>query len=322
VTVLSPVTPLVSIVIPAFHAAASLRSSVASAVAQASDQGELEVIVVVGPSAPDAARMEADALAAADACVVVAVAASPGAAAARHAGVARARGSVIVFLGDECVAGTSWLSAGVRRLRDVDLVQGRTVPPDGPGRGTWDRTVRIERLSGLWESCNLFVRRTALDLAPESAAGPDPTRPRRTSLGEDAEWGWRLVRAGATFAFEPDAVVEHALMEQTYRQWLVDRLRVRDMPLVVREAPEVRGHLMFGYIADRAQLRAALTLACLGAAGAAAVARRRRLARALLTAAVVPVLQPARWHLARAAEDTLAVGAALYGSIRYRRLVL
>ncbi len=315
-------TLAVSVVIPTYHRPDMLREAVRSVLAQELDEGEVEVVIALSDAESAEDRAAAAELAAADPRVAVAVARRLGPAAARNAAMAVAAGGALAFMDDDCIAQPGWLRAGLRRLREVDMVQGRTLPADQHTEVPWAYTIAVHRLSYLWETCNLLVRR---DAAARAGGFDEEWNPRRrpgTHWGEDTEWGWRVVRAGATYAFEPEALVLHAVFPRTYAQWLEYKLRVRFMPLFVREIPEVRRHFVAGYFANRAHARMAAAAGCLGAAAVAGLCGRRTAAEALVVAAALPALRPARWHVYRAAEDLLAVGAALYGSVRYRRLVV
>lgn len=156
--------------------------------------------------------------------------------ATRNLGAARA-GAVdaYAFVDADCFAEPGWLAAGLAALGNADLVQG-AVLPDGPV-GPNDRTVSVERLSPLFESANLLVRREHFErLGGFSDGIADPGK----HLAEDVYLGWAAVRAGARVAFAPDAVVRHAVFARSPREARAEQWRARHFPEVVRAVPELR----------------------------------------------------------------------------------
>ena len=313
--------PAISVVVPTYHRPVLLAGAVESLLRQDVDGRGFEVVISVS----DADAPEDLAVArrlAADSRVRVVVAPRIGPAAARNAGVDTARAPLIAFLDDDCVARPGWLAAMVRRLSDVDLVQGRTVPAESTEGKRYAYSIHVDRLTWLWETCNLAIRRSALERGGRFDEAWNPVGRPGTHWGEDAEWGWRVVRAGARHAFEPEAVVEHAVFERTYRQALEFKLRVRYLPLLLRRVPELRKSLVLGVFANRAQVRATVAVTGLGAAAAARVSGRRMVSRGITAAVAVMLLHPVRGYVRRIGEDFLVLGASIVSSIRHRRVVL
>lgn len=323
---------LVSVVVPTYHRPAALRSVVESVLAQDADGSMLEVIIAVSDPAAGADVAAAAALAR-DPRVRVASAPRAGPAAARNAGIDAARGARLAFIDDDCVAQPGWLRAGLDALAGADLVQGRTSAA-GPTR-EHDRYVANDHMSWLWEACNLFVRRSAIERAGMFDESFNPTGAIGRHFGEDVEWGWRLVRRGATYAYARDAVVHHAVEPRGYWEFLHRHLELRWFPLLVRHAPELRRKFHHGYFFNRRHAVLALGLAIGGGAGIARAAGARRTARAAALTAIGT--QVAWWRraaslgelgqmIAKTPERTLTeaieVGALVYGSARYRCLLV
>jgi glycosyltransferase involved in cell wall biosynthesis len=313
--------PRTTVVVPARDAAATLPALLDALAAQEDVADGFEVVVVDDGSADDTAAIARSHPLRPR--VVAGEAGGPGS--ARNLGVAVALAEdVIAFTDADCVPDPGWLAAGLRALDDgADLVQGRVVA-DGPC-GPWDRTVRVDGLSGLFETANLLVRRSWL----ERVGGFEPwLSPKRSKeLGEDVWLGWRLRRAGARVAFAPDAVVAHAVFEGTPGSFVAERLRLRFFPEMAARIPELR-QAFFWRRVFLTRRSAAFDLAAVGVGVAAA----RRCPVAL--AAVAPygreLWRASHWHgrrapavaLTLAAADATGAVALAAGSLRARSLLL
>jgi glycosyltransferase involved in cell wall biosynthesis len=317
--------PAVTVVVPTYHRPTLLRRAVGSILGQECPQGEIEVIVAVSDAGSEEDRGAADALSRQDPRVRVVVASRLGPAAARNAALAAARGPLIAFTDDDCEPAPGWLQAGMERLRDADLVQGRTVPLT-PRTTRVAKAVTVDSLSWLWETCNLFVRRDAVERAGGFDESWNPKGRVDRPWGEDTLWGWQLIEKGASFAFEPRAEVRHVVSMRSARELMGHKLDLRLYPLMLRRCPEVRRRFYRGYFLNRqhAVLTASVGLV---AASAIAAARGHRATAGLgIAAAVVSALSPPRTDprlsLQLTANEVLGYGALVYGSLRHRRLLL
>ncbi len=218
--------------------------------------------------------------------------------ATRNAGAGRALDcDAYAFVDADCFAEPGWLAAGVAALAQADLVQG-AVLPDGPV-GRFDRTVSVERLSPLFESANLFVRRELFErLGGFSDGIADPDK----HLAEDVYLGWAAVRAGARVAFAPDAVVRHAVFPRSAREARAEQWRARYFPEIVRAVPELR----------RAFLRNRVFLS----------PRSRDFDLALLGLVLRrPLLALPYLRRGPSLSDAVTFAALMYGSVRHRSFV-
>ncbi len=242
----------------------------------------------------------------------------------RNHGAANARGALLAFTDTDCEPTPSWLAAGAAAAGE--MVQGRTLPPEGADLPPLAHFHSIEADSALYEACNMFYERRLFE-----RLGGFPTRyfPRLLEpFGEDTELGWRARRAGARFCFEPDAVVRHAVVPRRVGAHLRYMWRGRGFPLLVKHAPELRTSFL------HRRLFLSRRTARFDAAVAGVLLARRWPAAALLAAPYLHALAatagpegagPAgrvrQVGLAAASDAVLGAGLA-YGSVRFGEPVL
>jgi len=311
---------LVSVIIPAYNAESTVAAAL-DALARQDFDGDYEVIVVDDGST--------------DRTIAVAERTGSGAtvlhqrqlgpAAARNLGVEHAGGRLLAFTDADCVPTAGWLREGVAALEEADLVQGAVRPDPRTPRTPFDRTVSVTADRGLYECASLFVRR---DLFERLGGFEDWLDARLgKQLAEDLWFGWRARRTGATIAFCPEALVDHAVLRRQPADYVAERARRVYFPLIAAKVPELRESLFYRryfLTADSAAFDLALV-------GALAIA---------LSRSQVPILAagPYAWSLARRSTrwrkrapivaavelvaDALGFGALATGSLRARTPVL
>jgi glycosyltransferase involved in cell wall biosynthesis len=311
-------SPLITVVIPAHDAAASLAATLAGLQAQRGSW-PFEVIVVDDGSADDTARI------ATQSPIVDRVIRLPGLgpALARNAGAAAARAPRLAFLDADCQPTEGWLEAGAAKLDSADFVIGETRPrPDQP-LGPFDRTLWVVGCSPLFESANLFIKRELYDRLGgfESWLGPRGGK----ELGEDVWLGWRAVRSGARIEACPAALAHHEVYPRGPLQFAAERWRLRFFPAMVKRIPELRRaafHRRVFLTARTARLDA-------GLAGLVLAGLTRR---PLFAGAAIPYLEVlardvagpegATGTAARLAADVVGLAALVTGSVRSGALLL
>jgi glycosyltransferase involved in cell wall biosynthesis len=158
----------------------------------------------------------------------------PGLSRARNAGVDATKCDVVAFTDDDCVVVPGWLDAIAAAFADprVGVVMGRVLPfsegapspADDPGDApfTFGVTATVDELGA---GANMAFRRAAL----ADIGGFDELLGAGTRLrsGEDHDAVWRVLRAGWTGKYQPEARVAHrdwrspwALMAMRYRYGL------------------------------------------------------------------------------------------------------
>jgi len=305
--------PLVSVVIPARDAAATLARTLASLDAQDLD-GRFEVIVV-----DDGSKDATAAIAEAAPVARLVTQRAQGPAAARNRGVAAARGQRIAFTDADCFPAPGWLAAGCRALEAAELVQGRVVPDPGVEPHPFDHTVAVGRLSGLWETANLFVTRQAFEAAGGFEEWLRPVVGK--AMAEDVWFGWRVSRLGLHAAFAEDALVHHAVLRRSAAEYVGERRRLRHFPEMARKMPELRSRLFFARI-FLSRRSAAADAAALGMIAAAALGSPWPLLAATPYARMVARGRGRREAAAEVLADLVGMGALARGSAEARSPLL
>ena len=205
--------PFVSIVIPTFERDHLLCETMRLALSQ--DYPCYEVIVV--DQTPHVSDEVASLVESADARLTYLQSETPNLPAARNAGVAVARGDVIVFIDDDVLIGPEYIRGHARRYADpsVGAVMGLTLAvdeSDEPGavqsalalfgliRQMPDGAFQVRSVVG----CNSSYRREALvraGLSDERFAG--------CGEGEDTDLSFRVGRLGFDLVYDPSVRLTH-----------------------------------------------------------------------------------------------------------------
>jgi glycosyltransferase involved in cell wall biosynthesis len=200
---------VVSVVIPAFNAEETI-SEVVHAAREQDVTARLEVIVVDDGSTDQTANQ------AEQAGAKVLQQSNQGPAAARNAGWRAAQGEVVLFTDSDCKPHNDWAKK---------LLNGFTNPGDGAVAGSygiWNpyswlaRNVHEEiknrhaKMGGsirVFGSYNVAIKKEVL----EKLNGFDENY--RRASGEDNDLSYRMLKAGFTIGFRPEALVDHLHQE-------------------------------------------------------------------------------------------------------------
>ena len=155
---------------------------------------------------------------------------------ALNRGIEESTGDVLIFADDDITPATGWLRAYTEVFKDatIDGVGGRILPlfecslpewfdPQASFPFKFDLGERKIRLCAPPFGANMAFRRSMFekyglfrtDLGPNEGAG--------SGLGEDSEFGLRLLREGRELIYCPEAAVSHPVTsEQLSRPFLID----------------------------------------------------------------------------------------------------
>lgn len=322
--------PAAAIVIATHNRSDGLPRLVASLEAQRGVE-TFEVVIVDDGSADDSWVVLADLAARSPVDIrPIRLTRNSGPATARNVGWRATTAPIVAFTDDDCVPTPHWLAELVDSARHHDLVQGRTLPDPSQHDqlGPFSRTLDIFREDGYYQTCNVAYRRAVLQALGGFHEGF------RFPAGEDTDLAWRAREAGATTAFNPDAVVHHDVRPSDFMVAVRDSWRWQSTALAVRRHPGLREAFASRYV-----WRASHPFAIGAVIGLAIIGRAPASRRALLTGlgmlapyahyrtatAPLPGIGPRRrWLLlpGALAVDSAEVAACLVGSVKHRTLVL
>jgi mycofactocin system glycosyltransferase len=203
--------PSVSVIVPARGRPAQTRACVASLLALDYPTDRLEIIVVDDASDPPLAPALAGLP-----VRILRQETNIGQSAARNLAAAGARGDLLAFIDNDCVANPGWLRALVPHLDDpaMEIVGGRVMSPPPADSVAAFEAVRSPldmgaiggevgpgEIVAYLPTCNLVVRRETWQRLGGFDAG--------MVLGEDVDFVWRALRAGGRARYAPEGAVIH-----------------------------------------------------------------------------------------------------------------
>jgi glycosyltransferase involved in cell wall biosynthesis len=249
---------------------------------------------------------------------------APSRAAARNAGWQAARGSVIAYIDDDCIAAPDWLDQGLRACAEHPgaVVQGRVdpIPAESSNLSPSTRTQRIHQAGPYYQTCNIFYPREMI-----AELGGFDAEAYVSHGGEDTDLAWRAISNGAPTTFAERARAYHAVNQIG----LLGRLRFAghwsESMLVYKRYPELRDAVFTKRIFWKPwhYALARVVIAML-------LPRRLHFVRPYLIIPYLRSLQMRYRHeggnvahvLFYPLEDAVEVGAMVRASVRHRMLVL
>lgn len=203
--------PSVTVIVPAHGRPKATKACVKSLLSLDYPRERIEIIVVDDASDPPLASALAD-----QPVRLLRLDRNLGQSAARNLAAAEARGELLAFIDNDCVAAPHWLHDLVPYLGDPDtaIVGGRVVapPPDGSvaayeavcsplDMGATEGAVGPTEAIAYLPTCNLVVRRDVL-----LAEGGFDAQMR---VGEDVDFTWRVLREGRRAYYAAAGEVAH-----------------------------------------------------------------------------------------------------------------
>ena len=156
----------------------------------------------------------------------------------RNAGTKSARGDILAFVDDDCVAHPRWISAAVPFFTDprVGGVEGLIDVPRPPEPSpTYKGSLRLS-MSGGYRTGNIFYRRSVF----EECGGFDESLP----YLEDTDLGYTVKERGYAIPFVEDAAVSHPVQPGQPLKGLAMTKGVKEMPYLfdkhAKSKPELR----------------------------------------------------------------------------------
>lgn len=200
-----------SIIVPVFNDSAGIRATVTSLLEQAT-QGVVDSIAIVDNGSTDTTPEVIQELADQHELVEpITESEIQSSYAARNAGIEQTSSELLAFVDADMTVSDDWLEHGITQIERQDAVyMGCNVElslPDNPSiaaRYDWHTGFPVEQYiehQGFAPTCCLFVRRSVF----ESVGLFDP----RLQSGGDKEFGNRVIDAGYTLHFAPDATMYH-----------------------------------------------------------------------------------------------------------------
>jgi glycosyltransferase involved in cell wall biosynthesis len=224
--------PRVSVIVPVYNSVQFVRGCLASLNAQSLSPNDYEVVVVDDGSTDGTAETAREFAARSRGnFVVVAQPRNAGPAAARNAGLRAARADVVAFTDADCEAAADWLERGLARFDaepEIAAVEGRTDPKGETG--TLTHQMRNDS-GGLWMTCNMLYRRSALD----DVGGFDERF--RLAFLEDSDVALGVQERGGVIAWDPNVVVRHLVLHEGRAKFGREARKRFYNPLLYRKHP-------------------------------------------------------------------------------------
>lgn len=202
-----PVTPLISVIIPAWNGEARIGQCLDALAEQSFPRDRFEVIVIDNASTDRTATIAGE-----YPFVTLLHEPQPGSYRARNRGLAVARGEYLLFTDADCVPDRDWISAAAQRIEThphVGVHAGRVKlfrePGAGPFASRYEELVAFDQkgnaAGGFCVTANWLCRRDLL----ESIGGFNA----EMLSGGDADCSRRVIAAGHSLEYAPAMIVGH-----------------------------------------------------------------------------------------------------------------
>jgi glycosyltransferase involved in cell wall biosynthesis len=244
--------PFVSIIVPTHNRRELLKDTIESLFSQSYPKDRYEIIVIDNESM-DGTNEIMQSLEGTSPCVFTYKRkADEGPGISRNIGISMARGSIVAFTEDDCVADKDWLKNGVVKMSDgIGLVQGKTLPKDNQPLTEFTHTGINKSENGIYQTFNMFYRKSILDqvggLSTEFIGLERFGRP--AFGGEDIDLAWKIKKMGWKSCFADDAVVYHHVFQVNPWKYVLKHRIFQSfyyvLPVIVKKYPELRKMLLY-----------------------------------------------------------------------------
>lgn len=207
---------MISVIIPAFNAASTIRQQIAALAGQ-TYRGEWEALVADNGSTDGTPSIVTEMMEGFPQLRLIDASANRGASRARNTGAQSAYGSHLAFCDADDVVDNGWLEALVKALASHHFVSGAidhdTLNP-GPS-ASWHFRSHVTsapialRFMPYALSANMAISREAFDKAGGFPEDMGPMGEDLGPIGEDVALSWSLQLAGYSLHFEPAASVSY-----------------------------------------------------------------------------------------------------------------
>jgi glycosyltransferase involved in cell wall biosynthesis len=252
------VIPFVSVVIPTHNRRELLKATLESLFEQSYPKDRYEIIVADNASTDGTEEMIQSLNADAPCALEYFRKGDEGPGVARNVGIEKARGSIIAFTEDDCIADPHWLENGVAMMGDgVGLVQGKTIPNPDQTIRSFSRTQKVVREDVNYETFNIFYRKDVIDLVGGFSAdfiGLDRFG-KPMMGGEDIDLAWSVKKLGWKSVFADDAIIYHHVFSVSPWKVIFSYRRCQLMffvlPYIVKKHKELRSYFYLRFFLTR-----------------------------------------------------------------------
>ena len=231
----------VSVVIPTFNRKNSLNKTLQSLINQNYPQNKYEIIVCDDGSTDDTPALMKSTQNGASVEIKYFVQANSGPASARNLGIREAKGEIIGFIDDDCIAVPDWINSTLKHFGQPKIggVQGPTLQiskiPLRKKVFNYARTANVTKQDYSYASCNIFYRKDILD----AIKGFDSNFP-VPCWGEDTDLGNRIALRGYDIVFDDDVKVFHDIQYIPFYSYLRSLKKYSSRALLIKRYPFMR----------------------------------------------------------------------------------
>jgi glycosyltransferase involved in cell wall biosynthesis len=243
----------VSIVVPTYNREEPLKSCINSLLIQNYPKNNYEIIIVDDASSDGTEKLVKDFIRKDKKIRYFKQNENKGSYAARNIGIKNAKGEIIGFTDDDCIADKNWIREAVElfdKNKDISGIQGTTKPFQDVRTKYWFHKldyIEVNKPSRQHPTCNMFYKRKII-----LNAGLFDERFRN---GGDEELAWRLKEKGYNIIFSNKGIVYHQVRKIAYMDFIFKKMKFHSIfkkplsfyyyPLFYKKHPKLRKKFLF-----------------------------------------------------------------------------